>query len=270
MSEKPLSFISIVKKSSRSKPRVSGGRLHAGILYKEQGATDYRFDGRTIRLEKGNLLYIPKHAVYDIHVASAEDGPFISMNFEGNVFGDDPKLFTNFNREYILERLNLLYTLQAKMESEPIVLKCQSVMYDILSALSEENISETQRIYMDRIQPSFDYIQEHLFDPELELQGIGSRSHISDTAFRQIFRKVTGMSPKKYVIEKRMEHARMMILAESVDRISDLALSLGFRDPLYFGKVFKSYFHISPKQYITRVSRRNYPKRGFFTKKQYI
>ena len=47
----------------------------------------------------------------------------------------------------------------------------------------------------------------------------------------------------------RIERAKELLLANPSCKIKDIALSVGYNDPLYFSKVFKNLTGVSPKQY---------------------
>ncbi len=68
---------------------------------------------------------------------------------------------------------------------------------------------------------------------------------------RKLFKKETGATPHEYLISERMELARGLILSGIGNRYSNysvgqIAEACGFSDPLYFSRVFKKYFKISP------------------------
>ena len=71
---------------------------------------------------------------------------------------------------------------------------------------------------------------------------------------RRLFKKEVGVSPREYLLNGRMELARGIILGGLSIRYSDytvsqLAEACGFADPLYFSRVFKKYFGVSPSEY---------------------
>ena len=55
-----------------------------------------------------------------------------------------------------------------------------------------------------------------------------------------------GLNPKEYVVEKRLSHAKVIIESGEMDTVKQLALSVGYDDPLYFSKAFKMKYGVSP------------------------
>ena len=47
-------------------------------------------------------------------------------------------------------------------------------------------------------------------------------------------------------MEKRVAHAKSIIDSGDFVSVKELALTVGYKDPLYFGKVFKMHYGISP------------------------
>lgn len=71
---------------------------------------------------------------------------------------------------------------------------------------------------------------------------------------RKLFKKETGVTPHDYLNGIRMNRARLYIengISNSYSRftVSQIAEACGFAEPLYFSRVFKKYFGVSPMQY---------------------
>ena len=71
---------------------------------------------------------------------------------------------------------------------------------------------------------------------------------------RKLFKKETGATPHEYLLSRRMELARGLIISGLSNRysaytISQIAEACGFAEPLYFSRVFKKYFGVAPSEY---------------------
>lgn len=70
---------------------------------------------------------------------------------------------------------------------------------------------------------------------------------------RKLFKKETGLTPHEYLVNARMELARELIASGMGNRYSNysvgqIAEACGFAEPLYFSRVFKKNFGISPSE----------------------
>lgn len=66
----------------------------------------------------------------------------------------------------------------------------------------------------------------------------------------RIFRKEVGMTPHKYLTNLRLQAATDMLCSVFNDgSITEVAHTCGFRNPLYFSRLFKKKYGVSPKEY---------------------
>ena len=70
----------------------------------------------------------------------------------------------------------------------------------------------------------------------------------SPSSLRRLFKEHTGKSPGAFVKDLRMTTAARRLLVTD-QRISAIAYELGFDDPNYFARIFKSVFGVSPQEY---------------------
>lgn len=86
------------------------------------------------------------------------------------------------------------------------------------------------------------------FNKSISLEQVAERVYMSKDYMRHLFKKEYGMSPIKYIIKKRLEHAMEMLNSTS-EPIANIARNSGFDDPFYFSQSFKKEFGISPSQW---------------------
>lgn len=77
---------------------------------------------------------------------------------------------------------------------------------------------------------------------------LAEQAGIKKTALLQAFRRVTGTTPKQYMIELCLEQARELLLTTNMS-IGDIAEACGFEDSLYFSRCFKKHFLVGPREY---------------------
>lgn len=77
------------------------------------------------------------------------------------------------------------------------------------------------------------------------------------TSERQLFRKVkllTGKTPNKYLRDLRIYAARKLLLNYTYKTVAEISYAVGFQDPHYFSKIFKSTFGKWPSDYLLKSS----------------
>jgi AraC-like DNA-binding protein len=66
--------------------------------------------------------------------------------------------------------------------------------------------------------------------------------------FTRAFKEETGQSPISFLLKTRIERAKEL-LSNTGNKISDIALSVGFSNQQRFNEMFKKYSGMTPLQY---------------------
>jgi AraC-like DNA-binding protein len=98
-----------------------------------------------------------------------------------------------------------------------------------------------------RIEQSIGYMLRHLDQP-LQVATLASRANISASHFFALFKRQVGCAPIDYFIRLRMRHA-CRLLDETGMSVKEIAAKLGYDDPFYFSRVFKSVNQVAPSEY---------------------
>jgi len=77
----------------------------------------------------------------------------------------------------------------------------------------------------------------------------------------RLFRQETGYTPHKYLIHMRLQAAASMLASNySRNSIAEVARLSGFRNPLYFSRLFKQKYGVSPTQYVQASENSEHPR----------
>lgn len=106
--------------------------------------------------------------------------------------------------------------------------------------------SLTEPIAMAPIQIAIDYIMANL-GRRLSIEEIAAKAELSEFHFMRLFKQHTRMTVHQYIINKRLEFAKIM-LASGVSPAST-ALEFGFYDQSHFTAQFRRTFGLTPKSY---------------------
>ena len=91
-------------------------------------------------------------------------------------------------------------------------------------------------------------MEEQLGNPELNVDQLVSYFSLSRTNFFHKLKSLTGMAPIMYIKEIRMRKAAELI-KENQYTMAEIAYMVGFSDPHYFSKSFKSYWGMTSTEY---------------------
>lgn len=97
-------------------------------------------------------------------------------------------------------------------------------------------------------------ILRHLSDCTYSLEDALKRLPLNYDYVRKLFKKQTSITPHEYLLRERMGLAKKIIQSGITNRYSEytvaqIAEACGFSEPLYFSRVFKKYFGVSPTHY---------------------
>jgi AraC-like DNA-binding protein len=99
-----------------------------------------------------------------------------------------------------------------------------------------------------RLLPALELIEQNVGDPELAVGEMAGRVSLGEGQFRKLFRRVTGLSPVRFIQRQRIERAITLLLTTEMS-IEHIAESCGFNDTPFFIRVFKARTGLSPSRY---------------------
>lgn len=92
------------------------------------------------------------------------------------------------------------------------------------------------------------YIQQNYMDPNLSVSSIANRVGLSPNYTSILFRQMTGENMTTYITTLRITKARELFRDPSLT-INGIAKLVGYNDPHYFARVFKTLEGLTPSQY---------------------
>lgn len=230
-----------------SKPYVyNKGRKSNGFLIRTGGEAVFKFADKDILTQEGDMIFLPEGIIYEFEITSTCDCTYTSLNFKGDVKNPHAQ---NYSLNDYPEKSFLYnqFSENWRFGNSAEKYKCLSVFYSLLSYVSAiENTDYFGKKKYRLIEPAIEYLKIHIFDYDLKVDNLHLLCNISDTYFRKIFISNFGMSPQKYIVNKRISHAKSLIDNGDFDSISELSNIVGYKDPLYFSRAFKSRYGVSP------------------------
>lgn len=98
-----------------------------------------------------------------------------------------------------------------------------------------------------KIEESIAYMLRHLDEP-MQVATLAARANISPSHFFALFKRQIGCAPIDYFIRLRMQQA-CRLLDETGLSVKEVAATLGYDDPFYFSRIFKSVNEVAPSEY---------------------
>lgn len=117
--------------------------------------------------------------------------------------------------------------------------------------IAEANAPEANKIYSSLIRDTINIIEDNIENENLSLRWLaGTILYTNVDYLGKLFKKETGKNFSHYVMEKRMEMAKDLIVNGKQDRIYEVAEKVGYgSNSQYFSQVFKKYTGVSPLEY---------------------
>ena len=97
-------------------------------------------------------------------------------------------------------------------------------------------------------------VHNHLDDADYDRESFASDMGMSASSLYNKLRAVTGMNATSFIRDIRMKEACRLVKSTPGIRVSDLAYSVGFKDPKYFSTIFKKEFGMQPSEYIESIA----------------
>ena len=136
---------------------------------------------------------------------------------------------------------------------QPVALAARLLQPGILAPTTQSiGPSAKGRLDRRRLFRVLDYIDRHL-EGDLTLDSIASVACLSRFHFARAFKKAVGQSPLRYVIARRLERAKVLLI-EGEAPLVEIALALRFSSQANFTRAFRQSTGLAPGQYRREVT----------------
>lgn len=129
-------------------------------------------------------------------------------------------------------------------------LQRNSCLYELLALLVETGSTEKEKKYSDSqdlyVQNAIEYIHRNY--SHIKVNDIAAYIGINRSYLTTIFKNKLNVSPQEYLVNYRLNKARQLLQTTDLS-IQEIAVRVGYDNPLTFSKMFKNAFGVSPKYY---------------------
>ena len=107
---------------------------------------------------------------------------------------------------------------------------------------------EYSSIDEEYLKTAISKVEDKLADESYDFEHFAMDMSSSKSTLHRKLKSLTGLSPWEFIRNIRLKHAAQM-LKNNVGNISEIAFKVGFNDPKYFSRCFKSEFGMTPKEF---------------------
>ena len=127
--------------------------------------------------------------------------------------------------------------------------KIAQLLIKLIYALASDNIYSSEEYQQhSKIHKAARYINVHYYK-DIRIEDLCEMTGYSPAHLRRLFIKIFGTSPRNYIIDRKIERAKEMILEPPSKTIEEITDMLGMCSPSYFCRMFKSKVGISPMEF---------------------
>lgn len=237
------------------------GRRDYQILYVASGKAHFWFNGIEEIVDSGHMvLYKPKEV--QKYVYYVEDHPEV---FWIHFTGYDVKNILEYHGISLNQHVFYSGTLpEYKMLFRKIIRELQQCEYGyedyiassfnnilLLVSRQQQNGENYTVTIPEEIEMAVSYFNEN-YNTKISVAQYAESLHISTNWFIRNFKQHMKMSPAQYLLSLRMVNAQSLL--ENTDySVGEIAEIVGYDNQLYFSRVFKKEYGISPAQYRKRA-----------------
>lgn len=205
-------------------------------------------NGKDFILQKNHLLFVRPG---DVRLSSAHFKCFyLHMELSDekmlDYLSDVPSFFAVASSKIYYNLFHQLIQLEQEKDYESKILYFSKIVALLV------NIQRDSCFYSGEGKSSVIYRAERFmtenFTDKIELKEIAESVHLSPNYFHKLFTNITGVTPHDFLMKKRINYAKELIMTSDHDMM-DVAMMSGFGSQAYFNYCFKKETGYSPIKY---------------------
>lgn len=278
----PVVINSIERHYSGSWSQTPSRHEYYEMVYAKKGISVFEIEGMKVTVGPNDIIIIKPHKVHSLKIQEGGTCEFIVLYFSfarrdseseksypseipiedfinfftGHHTGPFLKLKVNHKNDII----TLLNRIVAEKSGEQfgsgflihlLILELFVMISRVLKLEWERSIAEDSPQQKELVELAIQFIRDH-YERDINLNDICGYVFLSPSYFTRIFKKETGYSPISYLINTRIERAKEL-LAETEEKVNEIALSVGFSSQQRFNEAFKKITGMTPLEYRKKI-----------------
>ena len=259
------------------------------VKYVSQGCERYSVNNQVYDVSAGSYLLLNGEKDLKVEIESGKNTKGVCITISSELIEElisslvqpgapqaDPDLAAFFYRDHFLEnQYQSGFTALGKKMQEISAAVEKNKFYtndiheELFFQLAEHLVHDQVRVFKQlqyipsvkintrkdlfrRVNRGREFI-DAFFLTDLPIKEIAREASMSEYHFFRLFKKVFGASPHQYILRKRLETGKQLLLVQQP--VSSVALDCGFADIFSFSKAFKKHFGVSPSALLAQKSR---------------
>ncbi len=206
--------------------------------------------GKEFTLEKGTLFFI--FPAIPVSIVGSDDFKYMYISFMGSTVpslleelrvNKDAPTFPDF-----AHLIDFWMSSLVRLDEKNANLLSEGVLLYTLSYLNSREESKKEADAQNLFHMLVDYIDSNYRDPDLSLKKLSTIFSYTEKYISHLFKKHMNIGFILYLNNLRLRYATELI-SSGVTSVSEVAVRCGYRDPLYFSRIFKKKTGCTPTEY---------------------
>lgn len=209
---------------------------HHRLYFLTSGTATLHLYDKTVELEPGKIYFIPAFSIVQSEIEGEMNKFYIHFLADSPIFG----LYRYISDKYSVdadEMTEYLFRLVVDnyvKNTHEAYLKVQGAMNLLLSPFFSQVSADRHNLL------KFEGVLRHIdqnYKRNISLSELAGIMNISTMYFSNYFKQVFHISPKQYILNKRLSESQRLLL-ESEMSVKEIAYAVGFENESYFSEFF--------------------------------
>lgn len=224
-----------------------------------EGEGTFKCSGIEHKLKKGDMFLLKKDEAVEYYPSFSKPWTYYWLGMSGK------QIINYLNRCQIIDNYvivnkdtsdikkiiqtvcELSKTIGSQNASDILIMQNLYHLVYKLQELFPKTFSTEIEIINEDIQHAVDFINMN-YNNNIMVVDVANHVNITRSHLFKLFKKNLNCSPKDYLTYIRMYHASQLLINTNL-MICEIALKVGYKDPLLFSKIFTKHFEISASKY---------------------
>ncbi len=228
--------------------KYPGNLLAYELTYYIKGSSVVNFNGKTIYMKPGDIIFLPKGIENNTYTVSAnEEFSLYNIYFDTNDKLPNEAIQISSKNNDLKNCYEKIYRTWTGKHSG-YYYKSMQWAYEIFGLVRRLQLTYMPNDKLKYLLKLDDYMTEHYCDMDFNYSKLIELSGLSYSYFKKLFIDKYGYPPVKYITRLKINRACELLKTQKFS-VSEIANMCGFENIYYFSNVFKKQIGVSPKNY---------------------